>query len=134
MCDIDDFKCLNDSLGHAEGDRGLVKVAGIIQSSLRDDRDQVARYGGEEFLVLLYDANKHSACAVAETIRKRIEAASLPNPLSRVMPNVTVSIGIAVTKRCEHISAEHLQRQADEALYSAKKQGRNRVAVYEDPR
>lgn len=132
MCDIDYFKCLNDSLGHAEGDRGLVKVAGIIQSSLRDDRDQVARYGGEEFLVLLPDADKHAACAVAETIRKRVEAAYLPNPLSRVMPNITVSIGLATTKQCERISAEHLQRQADEALYSAKAQGRNQVVAHAD--
>lgn len=132
MCDIDDFKCLNDSLGHAEGDRGLVKVAGIIQSSLRDDRDQVARYGGEEFLVLLPDADKHAAYAVAETIRKRVEAASLPNPLSRVTPNITVSIGLATTEQCERITAEHLQRQADEALYSAKAQGRNQVVAHAD--
>ncbi|WP_276122070.1 GGDEF domain-containing protein [Pararhizobium qamdonense] len=132
MCDIDDFKCLNDSLGHAEGDRGLVKVAGIIQSSLRDDRDHVARYGGEEFLILLSGAGKHAAYAVAETIRKRVEAASLPNPLSRVMPNITVSIGLATTKRCKSISAEHLQRQADEALYSAKAQGRNQVVAHAD--
>ncbi|WP_276120084.1 GGDEF domain-containing protein [Pararhizobium qamdonense] len=130
MCDIDDFKSLNDSLGHAEGDRSLVKVAGIIQSSLRNDRDQVARYGGEEFLVLLPDADKHAACAVAETIRKRVEAASLPNPLSRVMPVVTVSIGVAVAKRSEGTSADRLQTQADNALYSAKSQGRNRVLTY----
>ncbi len=132
MCDIDDFKSLNDSLGHAEGDRGLVKVAGIIQSSLRDDRDQVARYGGEEFLVLLPNADKHAACAVGETIRKRVEAASLPNPLSRVMPNITLSIGLAATEQCQSISAAHLQRQADEALYSAKVQGRNQVVAHAD--
>jgi diguanylate cyclase (GGDEF)-like protein len=131
MCDIDDFKCLNDSLGHAEGDRSLVKVAGIIQSSLRDDRDQVARYGGEEFLVLLPGADNHAAYKVAETIRKRVEAASLPNPLSRVMPIVTVSIGLAVSKS-KRISAEHLQSQADKALYSAKSLGRNQVAVHEE--
>lgn len=129
MCDIDDFKCLNDSLGHAEGDRSLVKVAGIIQSSLRDDHDQVARYGGEEFLVLLPGADKHAACAVAETIRKRVEAASLPNPLSRVMPIVTVSIGVAMTIQCGRISAERLQSQADHALYFAKSQGRNQVVA-----
>lgn len=130
MCDIDDFKCLNDSLGHAEGDRSLVKVAGIIQSSLRDDRDQVARYGGEEFMVLLPDADKEAAFAVAETIRKRVEAASLPNPMSRVIPVVTVSIGLAVLKRCARSSAEHLQSQADKALYSAKSLGRNRVIAH----
>ena len=53
MCDIDDFKNLNDRLGHAEGDRCLIKVAGIVQSHMRGELDHVARYGGEEFLVVL---------------------------------------------------------------------------------
>lgn len=86
MCDVDDFKRLNDNLGHAEGDRCLVKVAGIIQSSMRDERDQVARYGGEEFLVFLPGADEQEARVVAERIRNRVEAASLPNPISRVVP------------------------------------------------
>lgn len=131
MCDVDDFKRLNDNLGHAEGDRCLVKVAGIIQSSMRDERDQVARYGGEEFLVFLPGADEQEARAVAERIRSRVEAASLPNPTSRVVPYVTVSIGLAtLTQGGEFVSTEHLQRQADAALYLAKKTGRNRVAVH----
>jgi diguanylate cyclase (GGDEF)-like protein len=120
MCDIDYFKNLNDNLGHAEGDRCLVKVAGIIQSSLRDERDQVARYGGEEFLVLLPGADNQAANAVAETIRSRVEAASLPNPTSGVVPYITVSIGVAtLDPDRERISAERLQSQADAALYCA---------------
>jgi diguanylate cyclase (GGDEF)-like protein len=131
MCDIDDFKNLNDNLGHAEGDRCLVKVAGIIQSSMRDEHDQVARYGGEEFLVLLPGSDEQEASVVAETIRSRVEAASLPNPTSRVIPYITVSIGVATSKRHrERVSAEHLQRQADAALYSAKKKGRNCVMIH----
>jgi diguanylate cyclase (GGDEF)-like protein len=130
MCDIDDFKRLNDNLGHAEGDRCLVKVAGIIQSSLRDEHDQVARYGGEEFLVLLPGADEKAARAVAETIRSRVEAASLPNPTSRVTACVTLSIGLAVRPERDTLSAEHLQRMADTALYSAKTKGRNRVMAY----
>ncbi len=131
MCDIDHFKQLNDSLGHAEGDRCLVKVAGIIQSSMRDDRDQVARYGGEEFLVLLRDADEEDGVAVAERIRRRVEAASLPNPRSTVGAYVTVSIGLAVLKHgSEAVSSEALQRQADEALYEAKKNGRNQVILH----
>ncbi len=130
MCDIDHFKQLNDSLGHAEGDRCLVKVAGIIQSSLRDERDQVARYGGEEFLVLLQDADVREAASVAEAIRSRVETASLPNPHSTTGPYVTVSIGLAATKPGEKtLSANELQRQADEALYRAKQAGRNRVSA-----
>lgn len=131
MCDIDHFKLLNDSLGHAEGDRCLVKVAGIIQSSLRDDRDQVARYGGEEFIVLLPGLDEQKATTIAERIRTRVEAASLPNPRSTIGPYVTVSIGVAdAGPNDEPISAEQLQRQADEALYLAKKLGRNRVVRY----
>lgn len=131
MCDVDHFKQLNDSLGHGEGDRCLVKVAGIIQSSLRDDRDQVARYGGEEFLVLLQEASEQDAAAVAERIRSRVEAASLPNPKSTVAPCVTVSIGLAIRKEGDHgLSPEVLQQQADNALYEAKETGRNRVLAY----
>ncbi|MGO8426165.1 GGDEF domain-containing protein, partial [Rhizobium ruizarguesonis] len=73
-----------------------VKVAGIIQSSMRDERDHVARYGGEEFLVFLPGSDEQEARGVAERIRSRVEAASLPNTTSRVGPWVTVSIGIAI--------------------------------------
>jgi diguanylate cyclase (GGDEF)-like protein len=131
MCDVDYFKQLNDSLGHAEGDRCLVKVAGIIQSSLRDERDQVARYGGEEFLVLLRDVSEQEAGSIAEQIRSRVEAASLPNPRSATHPSVTISIGIAIIRDDDPlVSADALQRQADEALYKAKQEGRNRVMAF----
>jgi diguanylate cyclase (GGDEF)-like protein len=131
MCDVDHFKQLNDSLGHGEGDRCLVKVAGIIQSSLRDERDHVARYGGEEFLVLLRNVNEQEAAVVAERIRSRVEAASLPNLLSTTGPYVTVSIGVSVAPQDDPlIAADALQRQADEALYRAKQDGRNRVSIF----
>ncbi len=132
MCDIDDFKNLNDRLGHAEGDRCLVKVAGIIQSSVRRNRDHVARYGGEEFLVVLPGADEEAALATAERIRASVEAASLPNPASRVSPYVTLSIGVAAQAPGEEIIApEKLQNQADAALYLAKQAGRNRVVLYQ---
>ncbi len=130
MCDIDDFKNLNDRLGHAEGDRCLVKVAGIIESCVRRNRDLVARYGGEEFLVLLTGVDEPEAIAVAERIRESVEAASLPNPASRVSPYVTLSIGVA-THAPDHevVSPGQLQNQADASLYRAKQTGRNRVAT-----
>jgi diguanylate cyclase (GGDEF)-like protein len=130
MCDIDDFKNLNDSLGHAEGDRCLVEVAGIIQDKVRRDRDHVARYGGEEFLILLPAANEREAIAAAERIRQGVEAARFPNPASRVCPHVTISIGLAVQAPDEAASPEQLQRQADTALYLAKQTGRNRVVLH----
>ena len=131
MCDIDDFKKLNDRLGHAEGDRCLIQVAAIIRDNVRRDADHVARYGGEEFLVLLPGADEQEAIIVAERIRESVEAAAFPNPASHVSRFVTVSIGIAVkAKGSEAMSAEQLQRQADEALYLAKQTGRNRVLLH----
>ena len=131
MCDIDDFKKLNDHLGHAEGDRCLVEVARIIQDSVRRDCDHVARYGGEEFLVLLVGVGKEEALFVAERIRESVEVAAIPNPASRVSRHVTLSIGVAVQTAHEAISPEQLQRQADMALYLAKQTGRNRVLLHE---
>lgn len=131
MCDVDDFKHLNDNLGHAEGDRCLVKIAGIIQSCMRNDLDQVARFGGEEFLVFLPGSSEQEAGEVAERIRGRVQAASLPNPTSRVIPYVTLSIGAATLKpTSKPVSAEELQRQADAALYLAKESGRNCVMAH----
>jgi len=132
MCDIDDFKRLNDALGHAEGDRCLVKVAGIIQSCITNDVDQVARFGGEEFLVFLPGCNEPSAVDIAERIRSRVEAASLVNPAARAAPYVTLSIGVAAMPLGDTVfSADELQQKADARLYLAKKTGRNRVVFDE---
>ncbi|WP_417021047.1 GGDEF domain-containing protein [Candidatus Phyllobacterium onerii] len=130
MCDIDDFKNLNDRLGHAEGDRCLIKVAGIIQSHMRRERDHVARYGGEEFLVVLPEMEEREASALAERIRESIEAAALSNPSSSISNCVTLSIGVAVQALGDSISPEQLQRRADMALYRAKQTGRNRVELH----
>ncbi|GGD22100.1 hypothetical protein GCM10011335_26240 [Aureimonas glaciei] len=131
MCDIDDFKSLNDHLGHAEGDRCLATVAGVIAESVRRDFEHVARFGGEEFLVLLPSAEGSYAMAVAERVRLSVERAALPNPGSYGGGCVTVSIGVAVrTPGDRDVSHEELQRRADAALYQAKQSGRNRVALY----
>ncbi|MEF0863588.1 GGDEF domain-containing protein [Rhizobium sp. BR 318] len=130
MCDIDHFKLLNDSLGHGEGDRCLVKVAGIIQSSMRGNRDRVSRYGGEEFLIVLPGVNEEEAIAVAERIREGVETASLPNPASGMSSCVTVSIGVVYIPHINTASPEQLQNRADKALYIAKQSGRNRVVLY----
>jgi diguanylate cyclase (GGDEF)-like protein len=131
MCDIDHFKALNDSLGHGEGDRCLVKVAGIIQSNLRGNHDQVARYGGEEFLIMLPEIGETEACDVAERIREGVETASFPNPGAQTLPYVTVSVGVAYFKAIHETTPEQLQSQADKALYRAKQSGRNRVVLYQ---
>ncbi|WP_439652014.1 GGDEF domain-containing protein [Pelagibacterium xiamenense] len=132
MCDIDDFKALNDHLGHLEGDRCLADVAKIIEGSVRADLDSVARYGGEEFLVLLPGVTETEAMATAERIRRRVMAAKLPNPGSRVSAVVTLSVGVAVgSTRGGALTAEELQTQADTALYFAKRAGRNQVQLWD---
>ncbi|AGS25758.1 GGDEF domain-containing protein [Rhizobium etli] len=134
MCDIDHFKGLNDKLGHGEGDRCLVKVAGIIQSCVRADRDLVSRHGGEEFLVVLPDVDEEEAVAVARRIRESVEAAALPNPASSVGPSVTLSVGVAFKSRADTgVSLANLQHEADMALYRAKEAGRNQVSVFRRP-
>jgi diguanylate cyclase (GGDEF)-like protein len=131
MCDIDDFKKLNDHLGHAEGDRCLIDVAAIIRKSVRQDVDHVARYGGEEFIVLLPGVGMEEAAFVAERIREAVESAAIPNPESRVARHVTLSIGLAARgANDEALSSEQLQSNADAALYVAKQSGRNRVEIH----
>ncbi|WP_081964073.1 diguanylate cyclase [Hoeflea sp. BAL378] len=131
MCDIDEFKKLNDHLGHAEGDRCLIQVATLIQKHVRRSRDHLARYGGEEFLVILPGMSETDALCVAERIRESVEAAALPHPTSVVSRYVTLSIGVAVQAPAdEKVSSEQLQRSADAALYQAKQSGRNRVVIH----
>jgi len=134
MCDIDHFKGLNDKLGHGEGDRCLVKVAGIIQSCVRADRDLVSRHGGEEFLIVLPDVDEEEAVAVARRIRESVEAAALPNPASSVGPSVTLSVGVAFKSALDtDVSLANLQHEADMALYRAKEAGRNQVSIFRRP-
>ena len=131
MCDIDEFKALNDHLGHLEGDRCLTEVAQIVTECTRPGTDCVARFGGEEFLVLMPGANEAEAVAVAERIRRAVGVANLPNPRSRTKPTVTVSVGVALRpSKGPALSYDEVQKRADAALYAAKRCGRNRVRVW----
>lgn len=132
MCDVEEFKKLNDTLGHAEGDRCLAEIAGIISNSVRHQVDYLARYGGEEFLVVLPGASEIEALTTAERIRGNVVSAVLPNPESRALPVVTISIGVAVLPPGSVLTPEQLQSHADAALYVAKRNGRNRVALYRE--
>ncbi|HJV65156.1 MAG TPA: diguanylate cyclase [Geomonas sp.] len=117
MADIDRFKRYNDSYGHVEGDRLLVKVAGILLRELRDS-DHVFRYGGEEFLIILPRTQLPEACEAAERIRSTVEAEA----------GVTISLGVA-TFDSTMTEEEQLLTVVDAALYRAKKGGRNRVEI-----
>lgn len=126
MVDIDHFKRINDSLGHAGGDLGLQHAAAIISAAAPEDA-LVARLGGEEFglLMPLRDGSCGSGEAMVESIRQRLEALPLITPAG--LTRMTASFGLAVSRPGE--SLDHLLCRADNALYAAKHAGRNQLAV-----
>ncbi len=128
MIDVDHFKAINDTYGHASGDQVLGHVARVLSGALRAS-DDVGRWGGEEFLVLLPDADGAEAEGAAERLREQIAATVFHADTHTIA--VTVSIGVAVLDgpRLETTGLDVLIRVADAALYHAKAQGRNRVVV-----
>ena len=129
MVDIDYFKAYNDSLGHVKGDECLRQVAQNLLQQARRPGDLVARYGGEEFSVILPALDREEALAVAETFCHEISHMKIHHPNSDIADCVTVSIGVAVQVPNEHNERGDLLKQADDALYLAKKRGRNRVEM-----
>ena len=121
LLDIDHFKSVNDLLGHATGDRALARIGRIIADNTRGV-DVAGRFGGEEFVVLLRDASRERALAVAERLRAAIEAGG---PAYADGKPVTISVGVAYVRPGDGPS-DVLER-ADRALYRAKNAGRNRV-------
>ncbi len=126
MVDLDHFKAVNDTFGHLAGDEALRGVARVLQREARSV-DVVARYGGEEFVVILPETGEDGAVKVAERIRARV--AEQPSEGIAAMPSVTVSVGVATVLSTRIQAPEELIALADEALYRAKAQGRNRVCT-----
>jgi diguanylate cyclase (GGDEF)-like protein len=124
IIDIDFFKKVNDSYGHAVGDEVLKDVAKIFQESIRAT-DLAARYGGEEFAVMMPETELDDALAFAEKIRNLIETTPFPTAVGPL--HVTVSIGVASVPRTKIHAAKELVIAADKALYRAKRGGRNQV-------
>ena len=124
MIDIDFFKKVNDTYGHASGDTVLRTVASIIKEHLRES-DIPSRYGGEEFAVLLPYTHIDEAQIVGERLRKAVE--NTPVPIDKKNINVTISMGLAEFNPEE--TGEKLFERADKALYEAKESGRNRVCI-----
>ena len=129
LCDIDFFKLYNDHYGHQAGDDCLYAVAQAIDSVTKRSSDLAARYGGEEFVVTLPNTDTEGAICIAEEIMKKIHQLKIPHENSSVNQYVTVSIGVSSVIPSQQISQKNLIDTADLALYSAKKQGRNRIVV-----
>ncbi len=129
LCDIDHFKKFNDSYGHQAGDTILKEFCTILQSNLRK-YDTLARYGGEEFAIILPETNEEDALAVAEKLRQVIDSAEFEESHER--HHVTASFGVSVCKPSivDDFSKNSFISEADEALYLAKKEGRNCVRLY----
>jgi len=131
LVDIDCFKDYNDRYGHQAGDECLRAVAVSLNQCARRPLDFVARYGGEEFAVVLYEASREYVAEVLTRIQRSIAELNIPHDASRVASRLTVSVGAALILPSPHRTHEGLVQLADEALYSAKEQGRNRVVVME---
>ena len=129
MMDIDHFKAYNDEFGHLKGDECLYRVAQSIKSNFSRAVDLFARYGGEEFVAVLPFTTGESVMGLIERIRSGVEEMKIPNPKSQSSPYVTISIGVAT--RVPFISKQYdsIVSLADDALYQAKRTGRNRVVA-----
>jgi len=124
MFDIDKFKAINDQLGHLGGDYTLRELAGVIRRSVRRE-DLLARYGGEEFSLVMPETEREDAVTVAEHLRQAVE--QHPFQYLNHRYQVTISLGVASTSGENWLATSEIIRLADENLYLAKNQGRNRV-------
>jgi diguanylate cyclase (GGDEF)-like protein/PAS domain S-box-containing protein len=123
--DVDHFKSINDSFGHAMGDRVLQRIAHTLRDTVRV-QDAIARTGGEEFLAILVDVDREACAGIAERLRQAVEDAMRAAPEG--LPPATISVG-GGRWRMETESVEAALKRADEQMYLAKRAGRNRVSV-----
>lgn len=130
ICDIDFFKLYNDHYGHQEGDECLASVAKAIGSIPNRPTDKTCRYGGEEFTIILPDTDLVGGEIVAEKLKQAVLAVKIKHEKSTASPFVTLSLGIATYIDDQFKTPEELVKAADDALYAAKKNGRNRIEKY----
>lgn len=130
VADIDHFKLYNDCYGHRMGDGCIRAVADVVADSPNRPLDMVARYGGEEFVIVLYDPTAGFLETFARGICRKVTDLNIDHKASETTPVVSLSIGAAITEAAGHVNPDHLIRQADDALYEAKNQGRNQAIVY----
>jgi len=131
VIDIDDFKIYNDSYGHLQGDEALQTVASTIKKTLKRSVDVVARWGGEEFIVLLPDTDISGALSVAENMRTSVEKDLIPFNSNNKTAHITISIGVNTLTPMQESTIRDFISGADNALYAAKRTGKNKICKYE---
>lgn len=129
LMDVDFFKRFNDHYGHQAGDDCLQQLAHAFQTCLKRPADLVARYGGEEFVCLLPDTDAQGAMRVAESLRLAVLVCEISHAQSTANACVTVSLGIATLLTAQPATGAELLKRADQHLYLAKEQGRNRAVA-----
>lgn len=132
LIDIDHFKAYNDHYGHQAGDQTLRRVAQAAQRYISRPLDILTRYGGEEFAAILYDVSAEQAWEVSEQIRRAVTEMAIDHRASRTASKVTISIGVAAIQPSRERTPGGALQLADQALYEAKVQGRNRVELMDD--
>ncbi|MBT8090354.1 MAG: GGDEF domain-containing protein [Gammaproteobacteria bacterium] len=130
VIDIDYFKLYNDCYGHQAGDDCIKRVADALASAVSRPLDMVARYGGEEYVMVLCDPTTHFLESFTRDLCQTVADLDIEHKASEAARSVTVSVGAALTESPGSITPEQLIRQADDALYEAKSQGRNRAILY----
>jgi diguanylate cyclase (GGDEF)-like protein len=129
--DVDAFKKFNDRYGHKAGDIALQRIAGVVHSVAKRALDLAARYGGEELAVILYDVPREAALPLAENMRNAVMNLGIEHLDGTPLDVVTISIGVGIVRPTLARSPDGAVQLADEALYAAKRNGRNRVEVFE---
>jgi diguanylate cyclase (GGDEF)-like protein len=132
MIDVDKFKDYNDTYGHQQGDVVLKTIAKVFTTTLKRAIDFVCRWGGEEFVILLPNTDANGAMVVAERVRTNVEQTMIPCP-DGSFTKVTISIGVNTENPEKGSPVDQFLSKADEALYVAKKTGRNKSILYEKP-
>ena len=127
LADVDHFKAYNDRYGHQRGDQCLVEVARLLAGAARREGDWAARYGGEEFALIYSNTSIEVATANAEDLRAQLRNRAIPHDDSPTAPHLTLSVGVAAAIPDGETGSDDLVATADEALYSAKRAGRDRI-------
>lgn len=131
MIDLDHFKVINDTYGHAAGDECLVKVAAALRSEMKRTIDTVVRYGGEEFIIMIAVTDVNALPAMAERLVHAVAGVNMSRGKQQI--SVSCSIGLASTIPSRGANKDKLLMAADKALYEAKETGRNRYCIYGEP-